>query len=111
MRPHRAAARAAMAATGRATLPSQLSTLKAPCMALKKSTTTSKKVKIPVQLFLSEGDWTVDTDVTKEIVFASFSDVDFHWFEGTEPHHLMVPEVSRVAKNVQSLIWEFSKGL
>lgn len=71
----------------------------------------SEKVKIPVQLFLSEGDWTVDTDVTKEIIFESFNDVDFHWFGGTEPHHLMVPEVSRVAKTVQNLIWEFATEL
>lgn len=68
----------------------------------------SKKVKIPVQLFLSEGDWTVETDATEEIVFASFSDVDFHWLTGTEPHHLMVPKVSRYAKAIQDSIWDFS---
>ncbi len=68
----------------------------------------SKKVKIPVQLFLSEGDWTVDTNVTKEIVFASFAGIDFHWLSGTEPHHLMVPEVSQYARVIQYFIWNFS---
>lgn len=70
----------------------------------------AKKSSIPVQLFLSEGDWTVDTDATQKIIFSSFSQVDFQWAEGSEPHHMMVPEVSTVAKEIQGLIWNFSKS-
>lgn len=64
-----------------------------------------QKISIPVQLFLSEGDWTVDTDVTKEVINRDYSNVELVWYKGDEPHHLMAPAVSGVAKEIQRLIY------
>jgi esterase/lipase len=65
------------------------------------------RIKIPVQLFLSEGDMTVDTNVTKEVFNRDFEDVKLVWYKGKEPHHLMAPSVSSVASDVQQLIYNF----
>ncbi len=65
----------------------------------------TKPLTIPVQLFLTEGDWTVDTNATKKVIFANYKNVDLHWYKGSEPHHLMVPEVSAVASDLQHVIF------
>lgn len=65
------------------------------------------KLKIPVQLFLSEGDWTVDTDSTKEVMNRDYENVKLIWYPGSEPHHLMCPSVSGVAPDLQKLIYSF----
>lgn len=65
------------------------------------------QLKIPVQLFLSEGDWTVDTEATKEVINREYEKVQLVWYKGDEPHHLMVPSVSKVAKEIQRLIYNF----
>ncbi|AUN99188.1 hypothetical protein DOM21_05035 [Bacteriovorax stolpii] len=65
----------------------------------------NSQIKVPVQLFLSEGDWTVDTDATKEVVNREYEKVQLVWYKGEEPHHLMVPSVSKVASEVQHLIF------
>ncbi|MBC7713442.1 MAG: alpha/beta hydrolase [Rhizobacter sp.] len=65
------------------------------------------KIKIPVQLFLSEGDMTVDTDSTKEVINRDYEKVKLVWYKGEEPHHLMAPSVSHVAPEVQQLIFNF----
>lgn len=62
-------------------------------------------IKIPVQLFLSEGDWTVDTNITKEVINRDYENVKLVWYKGEEPHHLMVPSVSGVAQEIQRLIY------
>ncbi len=62
-------------------------------------------IKIPVQLFLSEGDWTVDTDATKEVINRDYENVKLVWYKGDEPHHLMAPSVSGVAQEIQRLIY------
>ena len=67
------------------------------------------QIKIPVQVFLSEGDWTVDTDVTKQVMNRDYEEVQLVWYKGSEPHHLMVPSVSKVAGEVQRLIFSFEK--
>ena len=63
------------------------------------------KILIPVQLFLSEGDWTVDTDATKEVINRDYEKVELVWYKGDEPHHLMAPSVSGVAQEIQRLIY------
>jgi carboxylesterase len=63
------------------------------------------KIKIPIQLFLSEGDWTVDTDSTKLVINRDYENVELVWYKGSEPHHLMVPSVSTVANEVRQLIF------
>ena len=65
----------------------------------------STKSKIPVQLFLSEGDWTVDVEATKEVINRSFDNVQLTWYPGSEPHHLMVPSVSSKAQDIQKIIF------
>lgn len=65
------------------------------------------QIKIPVQLFLSEGDWTVDTDSTKEVINRDYEKVQLVWYKGEGPHHLMSPSVSHVAGEVQDLIFSF----
>ena len=64
---------------------------------------------LPVQLFLTEGDWTVNTDKTKEVIYKNFKNVDLRWYPGSEPHHLMVPSVSGVASEIQQLIFSFKQ--
>lgn len=66
------------------------------------------QIKIPIQLFLSEGDWTVDTDATKLVINRDYENVQLNWYKGSEPHHLMVPSVSQVASEVQHLIFSYS---
>lgn len=63
------------------------------------------KILIPVQLFLSEGDWTVDTNATKEVISRDYEKVKLFWYKGEEPHHLMAPSVSGVASKIQKLIY------
>jgi esterase/lipase len=65
------------------------------------------KLTIPVQLFLSEGDWTVDTDSTKLVLNRDYEDVKLVWYKGSEPHHLMCPSVSTIAPELQQLIYTF----
>ena len=65
------------------------------------------RLSIPVQLFLSEGDWTVDTDATKEVINRDYENVQLVWYKGSEPHHLMCPSVSTVAPELQRLIYSF----
>lgn len=67
----------------------------------------ASQLKIPVQLFLSEGDWTVDTDATKEVINREYEKVQLVWYKGDEPHHLMVPSVSKVASEIQHHIFSF----
>ncbi len=66
-----------------------------------------EKLQIPVQLFLSEGDWTVDTAATKEVINRDYQNVTLVWYKGDEPHHLMMPSVSTVAAELQHLIFNF----
>lgn len=66
-----------------------------------------EKIQIPVQLFLSEGDWTVDTNATKEVINRDYQNVTLVWYKGDEPHHLMMPSVSTVAGELQHLIFDF----
>lgn len=65
------------------------------------------KLTIPVQLFLTEGDWTVDTDSTKEVMNRDYENVKLTWYKGSEPHHLMCPSVSTIAPELQQLIYHF----
>lgn len=65
------------------------------------------QIKIPVQLFLTEGDMTVDTDSTKEVIGRDYENIKLVWYKGEEPHHLMAPAVSSVAADVQKLILNF----
>lgn len=66
-----------------------------------------KKSRIPVQLFLSEGDWTVDTEATRTVINRDYENVQLVWYKGEEPHHLMCPSVSSVAPELQRLIQSF----
>lgn len=63
--------------------------------------------KIPVQLFISEGDWTVDIQATKDFIIKNFEDVELTYYKGEEPHHLMSPSVSSKAKEIQQKIFNF----
>jgi carboxylesterase len=63
--------------------------------------------KIPVQLFLSKGDWTVDTEATKEVMNRDYQNINLIWFNGIDPHHLMMPSVRKKNKKVQNLIFNF----
>ncbi|MBY0413925.1 MAG: alpha/beta hydrolase [Bdellovibrionales bacterium] len=76
---------------------------------MKESSQEFSKIQIPVQVFLSEGDWTVDTDSTKEVMNRDYENVQLVWYEGSEPHHLMAPSVSHVAGEVQRLIFSFKQ--
>lgn len=72
-----------------------------------KNTTAGIRLQLPVQLFLSEGDWTVDTDATKQVINREYENVQLVWYKGEEPHHLMCPSVSKVAPEIQRLISTF----
>lgn len=63
--------------------------------------------KIPVQLFISEGDWTVDIQATKDFIIKNFEEVEITYYKGEEPHHLMSPSVSTKAKEIQQKIFNF----
>ena len=65
------------------------------------------RLTVPVQLFLSEGDWTVDNEATKLVMNRDNEKVELVWYKGSEPHHMMVPSVSNVAGDVQRVMFEF----
>lgn len=69
----------------------------------------AKKLNLPVQVFLSTGDWTVDIEKSKELLEREYENVSLVWYDGSEPHHLMVPSVSKKAPDLQKLIFELSK--
>ena len=66
----------------------------------------SDKLKIPVQLFLSENDWTADINVSKKFIEDNYTNVKNIWYKNADkmPHHLMNPSVSFAAKELQTLI-------
>lgn len=68
-----------------------------------------KKLSLPVQLFLSENDWTVKTDASKKVIYRDVEadKIELVWYPGKEPHHLMAPTVSNVAKKIQELIFTY----
>lgn len=68
-----------------------------------------KKISLPTQLFLSENDWTVDTEASKFVVFRDVEKehAEYVWYPGKEPHHLMAPSVSSVADDVRQRIKTF----
>lgn len=69
-----------------------------------------KKIQLPVQVFLTEGDWTVDINKSREVIQRDYSNPQIVWYRGSDPHHLMAPAVSAVANDVQNLIYQFSKS-
>jgi esterase/lipase len=72
-----------------------------------------KKIDIPVQLFLTKGDWTVKQSATKKVIerdVASEEKLVQVWYNESDPHHLMSPAVSKVADDVQQKISSFVFG-
>ncbi|MBC7540690.1 MAG: alpha/beta fold hydrolase [Bacteriovorax sp.] len=67
------------------------------------------KIQLPTQLFLSKGDWTVKTNASKKVIARDIETHELIWFKGHEPHHLMAPSVSKVAKEIQTSIFHFVK--
>ena len=71
--------------------------------------TNGTKINIPTQLFLSKNDWTVDTDASKKVISRDLLSHELIWFNAKDPHHLMSPAVSKVAKDIQTRIFECTK--
>ncbi|MFA6236319.1 MAG: alpha/beta fold hydrolase [Bacteriovorax sp.] len=69
----------------------------------------AEKLKIPTQLFISENDWTVETEASKFVILRDIEkeNVDVIWFAGSEPHHLMAPAVSGVAETIRDSIFSY----
>lgn len=67
-------------------------------------------IEIPIQLFLTKGDWTVKTSVSKQILERDTLNLHCIWYNGSDPHHLMSPAVSLVADDVQQKISTFVFG-
>lgn len=65
------------------------------------------KIQLPVQLFLTENDWTVDTAASKTLVNRNFQNVELVWYAGSEPHHLAAPLVSSVSDSLRESMMEF----
>jgi esterase/lipase len=70
---------------------------------------TGPKIQLPTQLFLSKGDWTVDTEASKKVIGRDIESYELIWFDAHDPHHLMAPSVSLVAQVIQSRIFNFCK--
>jgi len=68
-----------------------------------------EKFKLPIQLFLSENDWTVNTEASKMVIYRDIEKekVELIWYAGKEPHHLMVKAVSAVAEDLQKRIYSY----
>jgi esterase/lipase len=64
----------------------------------------NRKISFPVQLFLTAGDWTVKVSATKKILERDAVNLTLNWYPENSPHHLMVPSVSKRAKDVQDKI-------
>lgn len=72
-----------------------------------------EKIQIPVQLFLTKGDWTVKQAASKKVLERDVQNVnDLHqvWYNARDPHHLMSPAVSLVADDVQQKVSRFVFG-
>lgn len=68
------------------------------------------KIKIPVQLFLTEGDWTVDVEASAKVIKRDYERPTIFFYKGEEPHHLMSPSVSQVALEIQQAIFSNKKS-
>lgn len=68
------------------------------------------KRQIPVQLFLSENDWTVKIEASRFVIYRDTEahKIELITFAGKEPHHLMAPMVSGVALEIQKKIYSKS---
>lgn len=69
-----------------------------------------KKIEVPVQLFLTKGDWTVKPSASREVLERDAKTLTHVWYGDSDPHHLMSPAVSRVADDVQQKISRFVFG-
>lgn len=69
-----------------------------------------KKIHLPTQLFLTENDWTVKTEASKQVISRHIENdlIELIWYPGQEPHHLMAPSVSKVAENIQKRLFNFN---
>ncbi len=65
-----------------------------------------KTITIPLHLFLTEGDLTVKTTASQEVIERDAVNVTHVWYAGSEPHHLMAPSVSKVALDLQQRIFK-----
>lgn len=65
------------------------------------------KLKLPTQLFLSQNDWTVKIQASKTVVYRDIEadKIEVIYYPGKDPHHLMAPAVSTVAKNIQQRLF------
>lgn len=65
------------------------------------------KLKLPTQLYLSENDWTVKTEISKQVINRDIEGnfIELVWYPGKEPHHLMAPLVSGVAGDIQKRLF------
>lgn len=69
-----------------------------------------KKFEVPVQLFLTKGDWTVKPSASREVLERDAKTLTHIWYNDSDPHHLMSPAVSMVADDVQQKISGFVFG-
>lgn len=65
------------------------------------------KIEIPVQLFLTKGDWTVKQSASRNVLERDALNLHNIWYNNSDPHHLMSPVVSAVADDVQQKISTF----
>lgn len=68
------------------------------------------KIDVPVQLFLTKGDWTVKPSASRKVLERDAKILTHIWYNGSDPHHLMSPAVSLVADDVQQKISRFVFG-
>lgn len=63
------------------------------------------KIKVPAQLFVTDGDLSVDIHEAQRIIFRDYKNVDLTWYRDSSPHHLMAPAVSPHAEDVRNRIF------
>lgn len=67
-------------------------------------------IEVPVQMFLTRGDWTVKQAASKKVLERDAKNLTHVWYNDHDPHHLMSPVVSKVADDVQQKIYTFVFG-
>lgn len=70
-------------------------------------TGTPIAIDVPVQLFLTKGDWTVKQSASKKVVMRDYLNFHYIYYDKSDPHHLMSPVVSPRADDVQQKISQF----
>jgi hypothetical protein len=73
-------------------------------------TPIQRKINVLSQLFISDGDLTVDIYAAKKMISRHYENAEVVWYKDHSPHHLMAPSVSSKAQDVRSRIYQSVMG-